>query len=127
VPNTPKTEVKRPSIALYVLLGAASFAFIKAFSLLSPILFSLLVILLISVAVNPVISRLRAWTGGRERATGLVTAALVAVMGLTGWAFFVPMKASVTKLAEQLPAYWERLQKPLIKMEQQAVLGVRRS
>ena len=48
---------------------------------------------------------------------------LVVIVALTGWAFFVPMKASVMKLAEQLPTYWERLQKPLIKMEKQAVLS----
>ena len=33
------------------------------------------------------------------------------------------MKASVSKFSEQLPGYWERLQKPLIKMEKQAVLS----
>lgn len=119
--NHPKPEVKRLAIAFYVLLAAALFVFIEAFALLSPILLSLLLILLISLAVNPVISRIRAFTGGRNVATGLVAAALVVVMGLTGWAFFVPMKASVTRLSEQLPGYWERLQKPLIKMEQQAV------
>jgi len=48
---------------------------------------------------------------------------LVMVIGLTGWAFSGPMKNSITKLSERLPAYWERLQKPLIKMEQQAVLS----
>ncbi len=112
---------KQPSIAFYVLLAAALLVFIQTFSLLSPILLSLLLILLISLAVNPVISWLRAWTGGRKRATGLVTLVLVAVIGLTGWAVFVPMRASVTKLSEKLPSYWERLQKPLIKMEQQAV------
>ena len=40
-----------------------------------------------------------------------------------GWAFLAPMKASCTNLSKQLPGYWERLQKPLIKMEQQAVLS----
>lgn len=30
------------------------------------------------------------------------------------------MKDSATKRAERLPEYWERLQKPLIKLEQQA-------
>ena len=54
---------------------------------------------------------------------GWSLAALVVVIALTGWAFFGPMKASVTNLSEQLPGYWERLQKPLIKMEQQAVLS----
>jgi predicted PurR-regulated permease PerM len=48
---------------------------------------------------------------------------LVTVIGLTGWAFFGPMRASVGKLSENLPGYWERLQKPLIKMEKHAVLS----
>jgi len=119
--NHPNPEAKQPAMTFHVLLVAALFVFIHTFSVLSPILLSLLLILLISIAVNPVISRLRVWTGGRKGATGLIVLALVVVVGLTGWAFFVPMKASVTRLAEQLPAYWERLQKPLIKMEQQAV------
>jgi predicted PurR-regulated permease PerM len=121
--NDPKPAVKPLAISFYVLLAAALFVFIETFALLSPILLSFLLILLISLAVNPVISRLRAWTGGRKRATGLVALVLVAVIGLTGWAFFVPMRASVTKLSEKLPTYWERLQKPLIKIEQQAVLS----
>ena len=123
MPNNPKTDKRPRSFYSYVMLGAALFAFIQTFSLLSPILLSFLLILLISLAVNPVISRMRALTGGRKGATGLIVAALVVVIGLTGWAFFGPMKASVTKLSEQLPDYWERLQKPLIKMEQQAVLS----
>jgi predicted PurR-regulated permease PerM len=91
--------------------------------LLSPILLSFLLVMLISLAVNPVISRMRALWGGRKSATGLIVAMLIAVMTLTGWAFFGPMRDSVSKLSEQLPAYWERFQKPLIKMEQQAVLS----
>ncbi len=49
--------------------------FIQAFSLLSPILFSFLLILLISLAVNPVISRMRVLTDGRKGATGLIAGA----------------------------------------------------
>jgi predicted PurR-regulated permease PerM len=120
LPNMPKTEVKRPSIAFYVLLGAASFAFIEAFSLLSPILLSFLLILLISLAVNPVISRMRKLTGGRKVATGLIATALIAVISLTGVGLFGPMKSSLANLSEQFPGYWARLQKPLIKMERQA-------
>ena len=119
--HNPKPEVKPRSISFYLLLAVALLVFIQTFSLLSPILLSLLLILLISMAVNPVISRLRTWTGGRRGATGLVAVTSVVVLGLTGWAFFGPMKSSVTKLSEQLPGYWERLQKPLIRMEQQAV------
>lgn len=123
MPNDPKPEVKPHSITFYVILGAALFAVIKSFPLLSPILLSFLLVMLISLAVNPVISRMRALRGGRKSATGLIVGALVVVIGLTGWACFGPMQASVVKLSEQLPAYWERFQKPLIKMEQQAVLS----
>ena len=123
MPNNAKPEVKPRPVYSYIVLGAALFAFIQTFSLLSPILLSFLLILLISLAVNPVISRMRALTGGRKGATGLIVAVLAVLIALTGWAFFGPLKDSVTKLSEQLPAYWERLQKPLIKMEQQAVLS----
>lgn len=107
----------------YLILGAALFAFIQTFSLLSPILFSFLMILLISLAVNPVISRMRALKAGRKSATGLIVLALVVLIALTGWAFFGPMNDAINKLSERLPSYWERLQKPLIKMEQQEVLS----
>jgi predicted PurR-regulated permease PerM len=119
--NTGPAVRPRP-VAFYLVLGMALFAFIQTFRLLSPILLSLLLILLISIAVNPVISRMRGLMGGRRLATGLVVAALVLLVTLTGLAFFRPMTASFTKLSEQLPVYWERLQKPLIKMEKQAVL-----
>jgi len=97
--------------------------FLESFALLSPILLSILLILLISLAVNPVILWIRTWLGGRKIATGVVAVAFVLLLAGTGWAFFGPMRISVTKLAERLPTYWERLQKPLIKMEQQAVLS----
>ncbi len=121
--NNPKPEVKQRSISFYVILATALFAFIQMFSLLSPILLSFLLILLISLAANPVISRMRGLTGGRRFPTWLVAMVLVMVIALTGWAFFGPMKTSVSMLSKQLPGYWERLQKPLIKMEQQAVLS----
>lgn len=123
MPNDSKPGMSPRSGYFYVILGAALFAFIQTFSLLSPILLSFLLILLISLAVNPVISRMRALTGGRMAATGLAATALVVVIGSTGWALFGPMQTSVTKLSERLPGYWERLQKPLIKMEKQVVLS----
>lgn len=120
--DNPKPAVRPRSVTFYLVLGVALLAFIQTFRLLSPILLSLLLILLISIAVNPVISRMRGLMGGRKVATGLVAVALVVLMALTGLAVFRPMTASFTKLSEQLPIYWERLQKPLIKMEKQAVL-----
>jgi len=122
MPNNFNEEATPRSLFFYIVWGAALFAFIETFSLLSPILLSFFLILLISLAINPVIWRMRALTGGRKGATGLIMAAMAAGIVLTGWAFFGPMKDSVTKLSERLPAYWEQLQKPLIKIEQQAVL-----
>lgn len=121
--NQQSATKKQHSVYLYVVLGASLFAFIQTFALLSPILLSFLLIFLISLAFNPVISRMRALTGGRKGATGLIVAAMLIVIALTGWAFFGPLQNSFIKLSEQLPAYWERLQKPLIKLEQQAVLS----
>lgn len=120
--DNPKPAVGPRSVPFYLVLGVALFAFTQTFRLLAPILLSLLLILLISIAVNPVISRMRGLMGGRRLATGLVATALVVLMALASMAVFRPMTASFTKLSEQLPIYWERLQKPLIKMEKQAVL-----
>lgn len=111
------------SITVYIVLAAILYALINAYSLLSPILLSFLLIVLITLAVNPIIARLRTWTGGRKRATGLVLVGVLAVCGLAVWATVVPLKEAATSLSEKWPAYWERLQKPLIKMEQQAVIA----
>jgi len=115
--NRPRT------IAFYVVFAAVLYALIRAYSLLSPILLSFLLIILISLAINPVVARLRDWTGGRKRATWLILTGVLVLGGLTIWGTVVPMKQSVATLLEKLPAYWERLQKPLIKMEQQAVIS----
>ena len=121
--DNPKQTLKARSMSFYVILGAALLAFIQAFTLLSPIVLSFLLIFLISLSINPVISRSRVLIGNRRVVAGLVTVGFVAIIVLTGWAFFGPMKESVTNLTEQLPEYWERLQKPLIRMEQQAAFS----
>jgi predicted PurR-regulated permease PerM len=113
--NNSEPEAKPRSISFYVLLGAAAFAFIETFSLLSPILLSLILILLISLAVNPLISRMRALTGGRKVATALVAIAFLLVIGLTGWVFIGPLKTATVKIAAKIPSYLERLQSPLLK------------
>lgn len=125
-PAPPRRETNSQSITFCVLLAAGFYAAIEAYALLSPILLSFLLIILITLAVNPVVSRLRTWTGGRKRATGLILVGVLTLGSLAVWAAFVPLKESVTTLSEKLPAYWERLQKPLIKMEQQAVLSEKR-
>jgi predicted PurR-regulated permease PerM len=122
MPNQRTTEQKPHSISFYIILGVALLAFIRTFSLLSPILLSLLLVLLISLAVNPVITWMRAKKGGRRIPTGLLAIGSIVVIGLTCWAFFGPMKTSVVTISQTLPVYWERLQKPLIKIEQQSVI-----
>ena len=64
--DNPKPAVRPRSVTFYLVLGVALLAFIQTFRLLSPILLSLLLILLISIAVNPVISRMRGLMGGRK-------------------------------------------------------------
>jgi len=125
-PENPATSMPKkssPSGTFYVVIAAALYALIHAYSLLSPILLSFLLIILITLAVNPIVSRLRTWTGGRKRATGLVLVGVLTLGALAVWASVGPLKQSFATLAEKLPAYWERLQKPLIKMEQQAVIS----
>jgi predicted PurR-regulated permease PerM len=122
-PTDPQTKPRPRSVAFYLILGAALFAFMQTFWLLSPILLSFLLILLITLAVNPVISWMRGLRGGRGVPTGLVTVGLLLALAVTGWAVFGPMKTSVITVVERVPDYWERLQKPLIKLEQQAVLS----
>ena len=50
--NNPQTDLRPRSFYSYLMLGGALLAFILTFSLLSPILFSFLLILLISLAVK---------------------------------------------------------------------------
>jgi predicted PurR-regulated permease PerM len=123
MPNKSADQVKRSSVSYHVILGAALFAGIQSFTLLSHILLSFLLVMLISLALNPAISRMRAWTGGRALPTGLILAGFLSVLVLTGWAFLGPMQTSITNISKQLPGYWERLQKPLIMMEQRAAIS----
>jgi hypothetical protein len=58
MPNDLSPEKRPHSISFYVILGAALYAFIQTFSLLSPMLLSFLLILLVSLAVNPLIDKL---------------------------------------------------------------------
>jgi predicted PurR-regulated permease PerM len=122
MPDRPTTTQKPYTISSYIILGAVLFVFIRTFALLSPILLSLLLVLLISLAVNPLITWMRAKTGGRKIPKGMLACGSIVIIGLTCWAFFGPMKASVITISESLPVYWERLQKPLIKIEQQSVI-----
>ena len=102
MPNTP-TPVVRRSMVFYVVLGAALFAFIQGYALLAPVLFSFLLILLISLAINPVVVWIQPWTRGRIGATLLVVVSLLGIVGFTGWLFVGPLKSSFATFSERLP------------------------
>src|SRR5580658_5209961 len=93
-PNNPTRETRLRPVYFFIILGAGLFIFIEAFSVLSPILLSLLLILFISLAFNPLITRLTAFAGGRKVATGLVASAFLLVLALTCWAAVGPLKAT---------------------------------
>jgi predicted PurR-regulated permease PerM len=122
-PAISEREMSPRPIAFYVVLAAALYALIRVFSMLAPILLSFLLIFLITLAVNPIIQHLRAWTGGRKRATALVMVGLLTIGGLSIWAAVGPIRQAAATMSEKLPAYWERLQKPLIKMEQKSIIS----
>jgi len=120
-PST-KRQTRPRSIVFCILLAAALYAMIQAYALLAPILLSFILILLITLAINPMISRLRIMKGGRKQATSLALMGVFSLGALTIWASAEPLTKAVTNLSDQLPSYWERIQKPLIKMEQKGVL-----
>jgi|AntRauTorckE6833_2_1112554.scaffolds.fasta_scaffold09984_3 predicted PurR-regulated permease PerM len=120
--SAPKRQARPRSIVFCILLAAALYAMIQAYALLAPILLSFILILLITLAVNPLISRLRIMKGGRKQATGLALMGVFSLGALIIWASADPLAKAVTNLSDQLPSYWERIQKPLIKMEQKGVL-----
>jgi predicted PurR-regulated permease PerM len=119
-------EPKRRSAYPYLLVGALLYGFIHSFRFLSPILLSFLLILLITLALNPLIAWLRRVTGGRKLAATLVLLGFFAVLVLTAMAAAGPVRSSAELLSEKLPEYWEQLQKPLIRMEKTAVLSEER-
>ncbi len=121
--STPSIEVKPRSLSFYIVLAAAIYAFIKAYFLLSPILLSFVLTMLIALAINPLILRIKVLTRSRRLAAGLFTLGFLGCIVLAGWTVFGPMKESVQNLTREIPEYWERIQKPLIRLEQQAILS----
>src|SRR5687767_11876375 len=102
--------------------GTLIYIFIRTYSVTSHIIISFLLIMLLTLALNPVVIWLRRMIGTRTLATGVVVLLFLIVAGLTGYAFYRPVKSSVKTFVERLPDYWERIQKPLVRMEQKAAI-----
>jgi len=77
--------VRAHSPGIYIAAAAALVVLMTSYNLLSPVLLSFLLVVLITLAANPVVLRIRELTGGRRLAAGLVTAAFVIGLGLTLW------------------------------------------
>ena len=120
------TESQSRNLYSAILFAAGVFIFVKAFPLLSPIVLSFFLIMFISLALNPVVSQLRKWSGGRMLGTLMFVVFFLVIAALTSWAFYSPMKRSTAKFFERLPDYWERIQRPIVKMEHKAVISQER-
>ncbi|MBA4150404.1 MAG: AI-2E family transporter [Verrucomicrobia bacterium] len=109
----------------YALLFCAAFlyVFINSYSILSPILLAFLLVILLALAANPAVAALRRKLGGRSMATGLIVIFFLVIAGLTGWGVYQPLKKSTSQFLERLPQYWERVQKPLLKLQQKAAVS----
>jgi predicted PurR-regulated permease PerM len=118
----PSENAKPRNYAL-VFWAAGAFVFIRSFPILSPILLSFLLIVLISLAINPVVVRWRRLGGGRTLATMALVCLFFTIAGLTAWAFYHPFKKSTAKFVDRLPDYWERIQRPIARLEHRAVLS----
>jgi predicted PurR-regulated permease PerM len=100
-----------------IFLVAGLTILILNFSLIAPILLSLALILLITLALNPVVARMRGFFGRRDVATIAITVGFLIVMGLLVWAFYTPVAKVAGDLAHRLPQYWERVEGPLQKLD----------
>jgi len=119
MPNEPPAPAKKNSLSPAIFLAAGIYIFITAFTVLSPILLSFLLILLVALALNPIVVRLRNLSGGRSIGTAVLALLFIFLIGLTAWAFYKPLEKSAAKFFQRLPEYWERIQKPIQKFERQ--------
>jgi predicted PurR-regulated permease PerM len=87
------SQPQKPRFPVSALFWAgALYVLVQTFPVLSPVILSFLLVVLLSLAVNPVVSFLRRVLGGRTVATLLVLTIFLVIAGLTGWAFYTPVK-----------------------------------
>ena len=118
-PRDVATAGARRRRSLYgpVLLAAGLYACILAYEIISTILLSFLLILLISLAANPIVLRLRQKSGTRGFGVAVIVAAFLIVAGMAAVAFSAPLKNSGAKFVHQFSGYWHRVQQPFARMD----------
>lgn len=103
-----------------ILLVAGLYVVITNFRLIADVLLAFILILLLFLAANPIVLNLRRLKGGRRLATAIVVGMFLSILVLTTIMFYNPISRSMRGFIEQLPKHWERIQKPLLKIERRA-------
>src|SRR5688572_27901694 len=85
-----------------------------------------MLVVLITLALNPIAASRSRRLRMRTFRTGIIVLVVLAVDGLTAWEVYRPVKKSTAQFIEQLPEYWERIQRPLMKMQQKAAVSERK-
>lgn len=99
-----------------IFLAAGLYVLIDNFALFSPILLSFFLILLITLALNPVVMALRGFIR-RSVAAVLLALVFLCLLAVAGWAFYSPLKKPLSAFFRQLPEYWRKLDAPLRNFE----------
>jgi predicted PurR-regulated permease PerM len=100
-----------------IFLAAGLCVLIINFSLIAPILLSLSLILLVTLALNPLVARLRKFLWRRDVATLAITVGFLALLALLIWAFYTPVQRVARDLTHRVPQYWQQIQAPLQKLD----------
>ncbi|HZM05420.1 MAG TPA: AI-2E family transporter [Candidatus Saccharimonadales bacterium] len=119
-----RVSTKARSIYPAIFLVAGLYVFIANFELLSPILLSFCLILLVALALNPVVLRLRRLFSRRDVATAVMALVFLIFLAGAAWAFYSPLKRSVGQFVHNLPTYWKKIEAPIQKFERQAAAPI---
>src|SRR6185295_10567752 len=102
----------RPRTILLVIgILVASFITLKVLWISRHVLSWVFIALFLALALNPAVDRLERRLGRRGAATGVVSIATVAAIGLIGWLFIPTLVDQVNNFAHQVPSYLDDLTK----------------
>lgn len=113
MPAATPSRIAYPAI----FLAAGLYVFIVNFALISPILLSFLLILVITLALNPLVVGLRRIFIRRDLATLAITGAFLVVVAFAAWAFYTPLARAIGSFWHHFPEYWQKLEAPLRRLD----------
>jgi predicted PurR-regulated permease PerM len=100
-----------------IFLAAGLYVVILNFALISPILLSICLILLITLALNPLVIKLRRVLVRRDVATIIMAVAFLLVVSLAAWAFYSPLRNIAANFIHKIPEYRQKLEEPLHRLD----------